>query len=501
MTDLVIIHPGAVHGIYGDLGKTLVAVEPPLWARLCAGYLIQRGYDVRIIDQEAEQLLPEAVATRVAALEPRLVAIAVYGHQPSASTQQMAGARAIAQALRATCPGLPLVMLGNHPSALPERTLREEPVDYVIDGEGPVTLEGLLQLRDINDVHEAMAAGIMGLVARMPNTHGNGFYHNKCAPLLDLDADLSGDNAWHLLPMDRYVSHNWQRLDNLTARQPYASIHTTLGCPYTCRFCMINVFQHSNNYRRRSPERVIQEIAMLYGEYGVRTFKIVDELFVLTHSHYEAICRGLIDLGIGDELNIWVYARPDTVREGNLDLLRRAGIRWLAIGVESGDADVRDEAGRAMKKGTVIGDKIRAVRAAGINVIANYIFGLRGDDTTSVLRTFDLAQELNTEWANFYCAMAYPGSALYDDALREGWTLPETWAGYSQHNPHTRPLDTGKISGAEVLRFRDWAFNEYFSSPRYLDMIAAKFGPAARTHVEGMTRYKLPRRLLEGEIK
>ncbi len=307
-------------------------------------------------------------------------------------------------------------------------------------------------------------------------------------------------NAWDLLPMKRYWAHNWQCLDGWP-RAPYASIITSLNCPYHCAFCCISAPFEDHIYRRRSSERVVQEIAMLYDKYGVRTFKIVDELFVLTPSHYEAICRGLIDLGIGDDINIWAYARPDTVREGNLDLLRQAGIRWLAIGVESGDADVRNEAGRAMKKGTDITQTIRAVRDAGINVIANYIFGLRGDDLASMHRTLDLAQELNTEWANFYSCMAYPGSAMYEDALREGWTLPESWAGYSQHNPHCRPLDTGKIGAAAVLRFRDWAFNEYFSSPVYLSMIADKFGPAARAHVEGMTGYKLPRRLLEREIK
>ena len=61
--------------------------------------------------------------------------------------------------------------------------------------------------------------------------------------------------------------------------------------------------------------------------------------------------------------------------------------------------------------------------------------------------------------------MAYPGSQLYDDALKQGWKLPETWSGYSQHAVDTLPLPTKHLSAGEVLAFRDRAFQVYFNNP------------------------------------
>lgn len=487
MLDLLIINPGAAHGIYGsDLAESLVAVEPPLWCRLIAGYCRGRGHSVQIIDAEAERIGAKEIADRTRELKPKLVCIAAYGHQPSASTQQMVGARAAALAIDQECDeDFKIIMVGGHVSALPEQTLREECIDYVCVGEGPITIEALLRGDPLEKVP--------GLVYR-PDPYC--IRINQRAPLIrDLERDLHGD-VWDLLPMQLYRSHNWQAFGDLAKRQPYASIYTTLGCVFMCSFCCINAPFGKPAYRMRSPQAVVAEIINLNRRYGVETFKIIDELFVLNPKHYVPICNGLIDAGLGDRLNIWAYARPDTIEPARLDLMRRAGIRWLALGVESASERIRFEADREMDG---IEDIVRRVQGAGINVIANYIFGLPEDDAATMRETLDLARRLRTEFANFYSAMAYPGSRLYGEALTNGWTLPSSWAGYSQHNEHCRPLDTRHISAAEVLAFRDAAFDEYFSNPDYLRMIEEKFGAATRRHAEGMTRYKLKRRLLEKE--
>ena len=92
--DLVLINPGARSQIYQSLGKTLTAVEPPVWAGLMATFARKRGFSVHIIDGHAEDLSPAETAARVAELAPRLAAVVVYGHQPSASTQIMTAAGA-----------------------------------------------------------------------------------------------------------------------------------------------------------------------------------------------------------------------------------------------------------------------------------------------------------------------------------------------------------------------------------------------------------------------
>src|ERR1051326_3134702 len=149
--DLLLINPGGRELIYQDLGTDLSAVEPPLWCRLIAGYVNDRGCSVQILDSEAENVGPEKVAATVAAIKPHLVGIIVFGHQPSASTQQMAGASVLCRAIKQVNPEQPIVIAGGHVAALPERTLREEAIDFACNSEGPITIYQLLQALEAGD--------------------------------------------------------------------------------------------------------------------------------------------------------------------------------------------------------------------------------------------------------------------------------------------------------------------------------------------------------------
>ncbi len=477
--DCLLIHPGAQQIIYGDLSARETAIEPPTWARMIAGWLRDRGYQIDIVDQDGEGLSPAQVAARVEIADPRLVAIVVSGHQPSASTQQMTGASEVAKAIQGLAP---TIMVGNHPSALPERTLEEEAVDHVCDGEGPLTIAGLLEVMST----EPPWPEIPGLVFQL----SGGTNSSAPAPLIPVD-ELHGD-VWDLLPMHRYRAHTWQCLDG-SPRQPYASIYTTLGCPFKCNFCMINTIFHANKYRRRDPVKVVEQIADLYWNYGVRTLKIADEMFVLNENHYMAICTGLSRLSVVDDLNIWAYARIDTIKPHTLALLRSAGIRWLALGIESGSAYVRDGAEKHLTDED-IRESVKAIQAAGINVIGNFIFGLPDDTRASMWATLMLAESLDLEFANFYSAMAYPGSQLFEQAKPED--LPGSWSGYSQHSHDCRPLPTATLSSADVLAFRDAAFEHFFEDERYLETVDKKFGAAGLAEIKRMLLRKMPRELL-----
>src|SRR4051812_10757100 len=142
--DLVLINPGTGSTTYQDLANDLTAIEPPLWTGLIATYARNHGFSVKIIDAEAEHIGAEQVAARVMSLKPRLVGMIVFGHQPSASTQMMFGAGLECYAIKKRDPSQKIIIVGGHVSALPERTLREESVDFACNGEGPVTIEQLL---------------------------------------------------------------------------------------------------------------------------------------------------------------------------------------------------------------------------------------------------------------------------------------------------------------------------------------------------------------------
>ena len=96
--DIVLVNPGGRGAIYQKLSTSLAAIETPVWAGLMATFLTRRGLRVEILDANAEELGPEAVAGRVSDMAPRLTVVVVYGHQPSASTQFMPAAGAICPA-------------------------------------------------------------------------------------------------------------------------------------------------------------------------------------------------------------------------------------------------------------------------------------------------------------------------------------------------------------------------------------------------------------------
>ena len=466
--NLVLVNPGSRTRIYQSLGKRLTAVENPVWAGLIATFARAQGFSVDIIDAEADELTPEQVADRVKTLSPLLTAIVVYGHQPSASTQNMTGASALATAIKHVVPDTPLLMLGGHVASLPERTLADEACDFVSSDEALYTVVDLL--RAFQATAEPDLSRVRGLVYR---DHGHPV-RNQAAPLVkDLDVEMPG-MAWDLLPMSRYRAHNWHCFGDLE-REPYAAIYTTLGCPYRCSFCciqapfkageqMMGLRAETNSYRFWTPARVVAEIDLLVGKYGVRNIKFADEMFVLNQRHVIGICDLLIERGYN--LNIWAYARVDTVKDNMLDKLKRAGFNWLALGIEAADDRVLTDVDKRYQVGEVY-DTVRQIKNAGISIIGNFIFGLPEDTHETMQQTLDLALDLNCEFANFYSAMAYPGSPLYEEAVRHGWRLPDTWSGYSQHAVDTLPLPTRHVSAGEVLRFRDRAFDTYFRHEPY----------------------------------
>jgi hypothetical protein len=111
--------------------------------------------------------------------------------------------------------------------------------------------------------------------------------------------------------------------------------------------------------------------------------------------------------------------------------------------------------------------------------------------------TFDLALELNCEFANFYSAMAYPGSPLYAQAVKEGRQLPKSWKDYSQHGYECTPLANDYCTSAEILAFRDKAFDTYYTHQPYLDLVRRKFGQDVVDHIGRMRAIPLKRKLFE----
>lgn len=482
---VVIVNAASRSHIYGPLSK-LAAIEIPVWAGILADYLHLRGYEVEVLDCEVDGLNAEQSAQAIRAKEPDLAVFSVYGQQPSASTQCLPAAEAVAK----RC-GVRTIAVGTHPSALPRKTMEEGPWTYLAQGEGHRTIVGLLHVLD--------GAGGLKDVPGLWWRNGKTIMENIKAPVtVDLDGELGG--RWlGRFDFTKYRAHNWHTF-GFKERSPYASLQTSLGCPFRCTFCCINAPFGASTIRYWSPENVLRAFEFLANR-DVKHVKIPDEMFLLNPQHYEAICDGLI--GMRADLNIWAYARVDTVKDRLLDKLKMAGFNWLALGIESGSKNVRDGVTKGKFGDSEITHTVKAIQKAGISVGANYIFGLPDDTHGSMQRTLDMALELNTEWANFYSAMAYPGSSLHRTARENGWALPEDgpgWIGYSQHAYECLPLPTQHLSAAEVLSFRDNAHKTYFERPEYLKLIGKKFGAYAVADVLEMNKTTLRRALLHETV-
>ena len=279
-------------------------------------------------------------------------------------------------------------------------------------------------------------------------------------------------------------------------RSPYISIFSSLGCQYNCSYCCINSVYGKPGIKQWSIDKVISLIDILVKKYKVKNIRFADELFVLSSQRVEKFCDLIIERDY--DLNIWVYARIDTIKSELLSKMKKAGINWLALGIESADARVRNAVGK--KINADIKTVVKMIKANDINIIGNFMFGLPEDNLESMQNTFNLAVELNCEFINFYTVMAYPGSKLYDEFANKKELLPDTWLGYSQHSYETKPLPSRYLSAKEILKFRDTVFYKYFQNENYRKLILNKFGATTLAHLDRMTEIKLKRKLLENEM-
>jgi len=502
MTDILFVHPNASEKIYQGLAKNNAAIEPPIWAAMLANSVRTKGHRPEILDAEVEGLDYLSAAKRITEYKAKVVCFVVYGQQPSASSQNMEGATATARELKNLAPDTFVVFVGGHVAALPMETMDKETcIDAVCQNEGVYTLHALLSLSKINDTE---LKRVPGLVFR--DREGNVIMNESSAIVAkeDLEQDLPG-MAWDLLPpLSRYRTAGWHSWSNDTEKQPFAALYTSLGCPYKCSFCMINIInrtkqgpnvtsQDSNTFRFWSPEFIIKQFDEIARQ-GVRNVKIADELFVLNPRHFEAICDLIIQRGY--DFNIWAYSRVDTCKPKYLAKLEKAGIKWLGLGIENPNNELRKEIHKEGFQDVKVLDLINNIRDAGINVGGNYIFGLPYDTKESMEATLQFAIENPTEMANFYSAMAYPGSPLYNQARLFGQELPTTYSGFSQHSYDTLNLGNNHVSSAEILAFRDKAWDTYHSSEKYLNLLENKFGQKARDELDSTKTIKLKRKLL-----
>jgi len=502
MVDVLFVTPDSSLAAYQDLSKLYSAIEPPTWSLLLASSVKKNGYEAAILDCDAERLSLNDSVKRINETQPRLIVFVLYGQNPNSGTTSMIGALKLAEAIKDAGIGTPICFCGSHTQALPYEVLALKVVDIVLLNEGVYALNNLLASNLTSDLSKIKGIGhkIDGKIAlNSPE---------RIVPQDRMDEDLPG-YAWELLPyrskpLDLYRSHFWHAGFQHSDRTPFAAIYTSLGCQFACDFCMINILNRTDNnedsnasnfrgMRFWSPSWVKREMGKL-ARLGVTTLRISDEMFFLNRKYYTPILENCISEDY--RFNMWTYSRVDSVRPAALELFKSAGVNWLALGIEAGNQEVRQEVSKGTFREINIRDVCQTISDSGINIISNYIFGFPDDTFETMQQTLDLALELNTEMANLYPCQALPGSPLYNTAKAEGWPLPSSYEGFAFLSYECEPLQTKQLSAADVLKFRDEAWSTYFGNPRYLRMIEKKFGISQRENIEDMAKIQLKRKIL-----
>ena len=509
--NVLFVNPNSISKNYQALATKYAAIETPTWALLLAESCRSKGFKVGILDANAEGLDPKESLKKIKSINPVFICLVVYGQNVNAGTTNMIGAMELDNHIKSNEPDFKIGLIGSHIQALPRETMQKEKnIDIGFINEGVYALHNLLKLSELNIEN---LRTIKGLILR---DKAKIFFTEpeKIVPQNRMDEDLPG-YAWDLLPfnkkpLDLYRSPLWHAEYQDEFRSPYAAIQTSIGCQFKCSFCMINIINKNNNeeigvasnysgMRFWSPEFIIKEFEKLF-LLGVRTIKITDEMFLLNQKFYLPLCRLLAERNKDDLNKFWAYSRIDTVKRPEvLNIVRQAGIKWLCLGIESSNKNIRLEVSKGKFEDVDIKEIVKQIENCNINVMANYIYGLPGDTKESIEETFKVSQDLNTLGWNTYAAMALPGSQLYSEALKNNTKIPKNYSEFSFLSFDTQPLPTASLTAAQVLKLRDQKFNEYFSSEKFLNKIEKKFGKIAIDNIINMLKIKLERKIFNSK--
>lgn len=424
----------------------------PTWLASATGVLEEAGHNCKLLDCCARQLDNEATIKIIKEFNPQLVVI-------NTSTPSIYSDSNFASLVKKAIPDVLNVFVGTHPSALPTETLKEaKDVDYIARREYEYTLRELVFKLENGVVH---LSDVLGLSYR--NYDGE-IINNPDRPFIeDLDS----------LPFVSkvYKEHGIDPHDYFfaAAEYPMMIIFTGRGCPNNCFFCVYpQTFHGRKKYRLRSPENVVKEIEYILEAFPeLKSLGFEDDTFTADLERTKNICRLMIEKGINKKINWWVNARV-TLDLDTMLLMKKAGCRLLIAGFESGNQNVLN----AMHKGIKLDWSKRYVenaRKAGLLIHGCFMVGNPGDTKDTMEETFQLALKLNTDTAQFFPLMVYPGTDAYAWAEKNNYIISHDYSKWiTDDGLHSCVLSFPNLSAEEMVAFCDKARKRYYLRPSYI---------------------------------
>ncbi len=412
-----------MHGLWAPLGITLLGT-----------ILRDDGHTIKLLDASFDNDLTR-IKRELSVFAPDIVAI-------SCSTDLLPNGKVLlAEAKRNGCI---TIAGGPHPTIAPLETLVNPDIDFIVIGEGEVTLRELLRVIEEN----GDLTKVKGIGFKLNNTP-------TINPAREFITDLDA------LPLaDRELLETFPRyLDGLAL-----NVSAIRGCPFRCTFCQPTLFKlFGRQIRSRSPGNVVNELDLLYRRYNIRDFFFVDDLFTVNRVWLEDFRDALTAAGLRGKIRFSINSRVDLINEEIILLLKSINTYYLLLGLESGSQEMLD----SCQKGTTVQQGISAVTLArqhGIRIHAYILLGLPGETSETLKATEDLLSELRPDTVHISVATPFIGTELFDTCSKDGSLQGGSYSGHdylldeSAGNRPIRGIDYKEIYAARrrILKARRW---------------------------------------------
>ncbi|MBW2310078.1 MAG: cobalamin-dependent protein [Deltaproteobacteria bacterium] len=445
MRVLLINPPYTTEDRYGkDLGK-FGPLNEPLGLAYLAANLERGGHEVAILDAPALNLTSSDICQYMEGRPYDLIGVTMLTPMYNRSVE-------VVRALRHAFPGITIVVGGPHPTILPRETLLDnKEIDFVVIGEGEVVFLDLVNALD----RAASTDDIPGIGYRK---NGTVIINQPPAMISNLD-DLPIP-ARHLLPMNAY-----HMTKSRTKSEHAFTVSVARGCPFNCAFCC-RIF--GRKVRHHSVERIVQEISILVDEFRAKEINLEADTLTLNKHFVRSLCDELVRSGLSKKIAWTCESRIDTVNEEILRKMRAAGCWQVSYGVETGSQRLLD----LIHKDTTleqVEETFKITKRVGISIRAFFMLGIPTETRQESLKTISFAKKLDARWSQFTVCTPFPGTELYDLALRDGGLQSQQWADYKTHGGWTDGslayVPKGR-SVEEMKRFQKRAYRAVYLRPR-----------------------------------
>jgi radical SAM superfamily enzyme YgiQ (UPF0313 family) len=431
-------------------------VSPPMGLCYLASMLEKYNIPVEILDTNADNLTAEEAGEEIMRRGADIVGISMLTPVHNFSVE-----------LAGRLPSYIIKVAGGpHASSLPEEMLRSG-FDIVVRGEGEYPFLDIALGRRPEEI-KGISFMKRGEVI-----------HNEAREMPD--PDTLPFPARHLL---RSNGCNMPYYSEGTALFPWAQVYSSRGCPWDCCYC--NKTISGRRFRPRSPENVMSEIGYLVERLAVKEIDFSDDVFNLDKKRAMAILDMIIRSGYRIYIRFSNGLRIDCIDEELLYKMKKAGVGYIAYGIESGSQKIIDRIPKRLdlKK---VRDVVEMTRKTGIEVTGFFMFGLLGDTEETMEETIRFAAGLNLDVALFNIAIPYPGTRMYDEIRKKGKILIDDWSGFYHTSGKMIYEMDGMASPDAVERMYRKAVRTFYLRPFYI----------ARKLTRAVTRGEL-KRIIKG---